>query len=139
MYGIYEHLQVKAHRSLGVLIMARHKRDSRILSKAEMRLASVKSISPTLNVGDSLTVKDYTDRIESLRQSLEAYNTTLSTIDVLLTQITENERDLADYSEKILLGVAYKFGKNSHEYQMAGGTRKSDRKRTVRQGVVTTA
>jgi len=115
--------------------MARHKRDSRILSKAEMRLASVKSISPTLNVGDSLTVKDYTDRIESLRQSLEAYNTTLSTIDVLLTQITENERDLADYSEKILLGVAHKFGKNSHEYQMAGGTRKSDRKRTVRQDV----
>jgi hypothetical protein len=34
----------------------------------------------------------------------------------LLTQITENERDLADYSEKILLGVAHKFGKNSHEY-----------------------
>ncbi|MHC5609462.1 MAG: hypothetical protein ACYTXA_00075 [Nostoc sp.] len=43
---------------------------------------------------------------------------------------------MADYSEKILLGVAYKFGKNSHEYQMAGGTRKSDRKRTLRQGVV---
>ena len=90
-------------------------------------------------------MKYYTGKIESLRQSLEAYNTTLSTIDVLLTQITENERDLADYSEKILLGVAYKFGKNSHEYQMAGGTRKSDvydglrlRKRTVRQGVVLT-
>ena len=125
--------------------MARHKRDSRILSKAEMRLASIKSISPSLEIGDNLTVKYYTSKIESLRQSLEAYNTTLSTIDVLLTQITENERDLADYSEKILLGVAYKFGKNSHEYQMAGGTRKSDvsdrlrqRKRTVRQNVVLT-
>ncbi|MEH2215395.1 hypothetical protein [Nostoc sp.] len=45
---------------------------------------------------------------------------------------------MADYSEKILLGVAYKFGKNSHEYQMAGGTRKSERKRAVRQGVVLT-
>ena len=118
--------------------MARPKRDSRILSKAEMRLASIKSISPTLDVGDRLTVIDYTDKIESLRQSLEAYNTTLSTIDVLLTQIIENEQDLADYSEKILLGVAYKFGKNSHEYQMAGGTRKSERKRTIRQGVVLT-
>lgn len=114
------------------------KRALRIFSKAEMRLASIKSISPTLDLGDKLTVIDYTNKIESLRQSLEAYNTTLSTIDVLLTQITENERDLADYSEKILLGVAYKFGKNSHEYQMAGGTRKSDRKRTIRQGVVLT-
>ncbi|MHC5823110.1 MAG: hypothetical protein ACYT04_46570 [Nostoc sp.] len=83
-----------------------------------------------------MTVKDYTGKIESLRESLEAYNTTLSTIDVLLTQIVENEEDLADYSEKILVGIAYKFGNNSHEYQMAGGIRKSDRKRTGRQSVV---
>ena len=116
--------------------MARRKRSSRSLGKAEVRLASIKSISPTLDVGESLTVKDYTEKIESLRKSLEAYNTTLSTIDVLLTQLIENEQDLADYSEKILRGIAYKYGNNSHEYQMAGGTRKSDRKRTVRQSVV---
>lgn len=118
-----------------VLIMARHKRNSRTLDKAEIRLASIKSISPTLDVGEGLTVKYYTEKIENLRQSLEIYNTTLSTIDVLLTQIIENEKDLADYSEKILRGVAYKFGNNSHEYQMAGGIRKSERKRTLRQGV----
>ncbi|MBW4561207.1 MAG: hypothetical protein KME32_08605 [Mojavia pulchra JT2-VF2] len=107
--------------------MARPKRSSRILSKAETRLASIKSISPTLDVGEGLTVKDYTDKIERLRKNLEVYNTTLSTIDILLTQLNENEEILADYSEKILRGIAYKFGNNSHEYQMAGGTRKSDR------------
>ncbi|MEH2237475.1 hypothetical protein [Nostoc sp.] len=48
----------------------------------------------------------------------------------------ENEQDLADHSENILRGIAYKFGNNSHEYQMAGRTRKSDRKRIVRQSVV---
>jgi uncharacterized protein YukE len=116
--------------------MARIKRNSRTLGKAEVRLASIKSISPTLDVGEGLTIKDYTGKIESLRQSLEAYNTTLSTIDVLLIQLVEHEQELADYSEKILRGIAYKYGNNSHEYQMAGGTRKSDRKRTVRQGVV---
>jgi hypothetical protein len=116
--------------------MARKKRNSRTLNKAEIRLASIKSISPTLDVGEELTVKDYTKKIESLRESLEAYNTTLSTIDILLTQIVEKEQDLADYSEKILRGIAYKYGNNSHEYQMAGGTRKSDRKRTVRQSAV---
>ena len=123
--------------------MARKKRNSRTLGKAEVRLASIKSISSTLDVGESLTVKDYTEKIESLRKSLEAYNTTLSTIDVLLTQIVENEQDLADYSEKILRGIAYKYGSNSHEYQMAGGIRKSDvydglrlRKRAVRQSVI---
>ncbi|MEH2107948.1 hypothetical protein [Nostoc sp.] len=116
--------------------MARPKRNSRILGKAETRLASIKSINSSLDVGEGLSVKDYTVKIESLRQSLEAYNTTLSTIDILLTQILENEENLADYSEKFLRGIAYKFGNNSYEYQMAGGTRKSDRKRIVRQSVV---
>ncbi|MCC5624809.1 hypothetical protein [Nostoc sp. CHAB 5715] len=116
--------------------MARPKRNSRILGKAETRLASIKSINSSLDVGEGLSVKDYTVKIESLRQSLEAYNTTLSNIDILLTQILENEEDLADYSEKFLRGIAYKFGNNSYEYQMAGGTRKSDRKRIVRQSVV---
>ncbi|MBD2447785.1 hypothetical protein H6G76_11475 [Nostoc sp. FACHB-152] len=43
----------------------------------------------------------------------------------------------------MLRGIAYKYGSNSHEYQKAGGTRKSDvydglrlRKRTVRQSIV---
>ncbi|MDF5706821.1 MAG: hypothetical protein PUP90_03835 [Nostoc sp. S4] len=116
--------------------MARPKRNSRILGKAETRLASIKSINSSLDVGQGLSVNDYIVKIEKLRQSLEAYNTTLSTIDILLTQIVENEEDLADYSEKFLRGISYKFGNNSYEYQMAGGTRKSDRKRIVRQNVV---
>jgi uncharacterized protein YukE len=116
--------------------MARRKRNSRTLNKAEVRLASIKSISPSLDVGEGLTVKDYTKKIENLRQSLETYNTALSDIDVLLTQIVESEQDLADYSENILRGIAYKFGSNSHEYQRAGGVRKSDRKRPVRQSVM---
>lgn len=116
--------------------MARQKRKSRTLSNAEVRLASIKSISLTLDVGEGLNVKDYTDKIESLRQSLETYNTILANIDILRTQLIENEKDLADYSDKFLHGISYKYGNNSHEYQMAGGTRKSDRKRTVRQSAI---
>ncbi|BAY23233.1 hypothetical protein NIES2100_29970 [Calothrix sp. NIES-2100] len=124
--------------------MARIKRSSRILSNAEKRLASIESINSSLDVGEGLTVQNYTKKIEKLRQSLKTYNRTLSTIDNLLTQIIEDEKDLADYSQKILGGIAYKFGNNSHEYQMAGGTRKSDvydglrlRKRPERQTTVT--
>ncbi|MBD2205481.1 hypothetical protein H6G33_24370 [Calothrix sp. FACHB-1219] len=113
--------------------MARMKRSSRILSNAEKRLASIESINSSLDVGEGLTVQGYNDKIETLRQSLKVYNRALSTIDNLLTQILENEQDLAEYSEKFLRGIAYKFGNNSHEYQMAGGTRKSDRKRPGRQ------
>jgi uncharacterized protein YukE len=116
--------------------MVRMKRSSRILSNAEKRLASIESINSGLDVGEGLTVQNYTGKIDKLRQSLQAYNRTLSTIDNLLTQVIENEEDLADFSEKILRGIAYKYGNNSHEYQMAGGTRKSDRKRTARQNPV---
>lgn len=121
-----------------VSIMARAKRTSRTLDKAEVRLASVKSINPTLEVREGLTVKDYTDKIESLRESIEAYNTALSNIDILLTHIVESEKDLADYSDQFLRGIAYKFGHNSDEYYKAGGIRKSDRKRPVRQSAVLT-
>ena len=116
--------------------MARQRRSSRAVDKAQVRLANIKSINPTLEVGEGLTVKDYTEKIESLRQSIEAYNTALSNIDILLTHIVKSEKDLGDYSDQILRGIAYKFGHNSDEYQMAGGVRKSDRKRPVRQSVV---
>jgi len=123
--------------------MARAKRNSRILDKAQVRLASIKSINQTLDVGEGLAVEVYTEKIEQLRKYLEEYNSSLSTIDVLLTKIVENEKDLADYSDKFLHGITYKFGNNSHEYQMAGGVRKSDvydrlrqRKRVVRESTV---
>ncbi|MBD2612295.1 MAG: hypothetical protein RMY62_014920 [Nostoc sp. ZfuVER08] len=123
--------------------MARAKRNSRVLDKAQLRLASIKSINSTLDVGEGLAVEVYTEKIEQLRKYLEEYNSSLSTIDVLLTKIVENEKDLADYSDKFLHGIAYKFGNNSHEYQMAGGVRKSDvydrlrqRKRVVRESTV---
>ena len=39
---------------------------------------------------------------------------------------------MRDYSERILLAVAVKYGRDSNEYEMAGGVRKSERKRPVR-------
>ncbi len=35
-------------------------------------------------------------------------------------------------SEDMLIGVASKYGKDSYEYKLAGGTRRSERKRPVR-------
>ncbi len=44
----------------------------------------------------------------------------------------ETEKVLMAFSEKMLLGVAFEYGKDSFEYEMAGGVRKSQRKRPVR-------
>ena len=42
------------------------------------------------------------------------------------------EASLRDLSERMLAGVAAVYGKNSDQYEQAGGVRKSERKRPVR-------
>jgi len=112
--------------------MARRKRSSKALEKADRRIASLRSINPDLNLGNGLTVDVYTNLITDMRDKLAAYNTVLSTVDKAYNDMLVIEQKLGDYSELLLLGVATKFGKNSDEYEMAGGVKKSDRKRSTR-------
>jgi HAMP domain-containing protein len=107
--------------------MARKKRTSRVLEKAELRTAGLKAIDPTLDFGDARTVNNLTQLMEQLRSKIDAYNTALSVIDSSQTEIEQLEKTLGDLSEKMLIGVAFTYGKDSPEYEMAGGVRKSDR------------
>lgn len=117
--------------SLHKIHMSRRKRSSAILNKAELRIAALKSIDTSLDLGNGLTVQSFSEVIEDTRQQLEAYNTALSTVDQTRNIVAENEKILAELCERMLAGVASKYGKNSDEYQMAGGVRKSDRKRNT--------
>ncbi|MGC1308237.1 MAG: hypothetical protein WA885_13500 [Phormidesmis sp.] len=119
--------------------MARQKRSSRILEKAQRRLASIQSIDAKLTLDGGISIQTYAKVIGDLRSQLDSYNTALSTIDDLYNNIADAERQLADYSEQMLLGVAAKFGKNSNQYEMAGGVRKRDRKRPVRRAIAAKA
>lgn len=112
--------------------MPRQKRGSRILEKAERRLSGIQSIDEKLDLGSGLTVANYNKSIESLRQALADYNKSLSQADALQNAVADAETALADLSDHMLISVAAKFGKNSSEYEMAGGVRKRDRKRPTR-------
>lgn len=68
--------------------------------------------------------------IEDVREKLAAYNMALSTVDKTQNALNEAERSLNDFSEHMLLSVASKYGKSSDEYEMAGGTRKTSRRRS---------
>ncbi|NET84686.1 MAG: hypothetical protein F6J94_23040 [Moorea sp. SIO1F2] len=115
--------------------MARLKRSSRKLMNAERRLASLKSINARLDLGNGMTIQQLEASIQSVREKLENYNTMLSTIDGAYNNLLEAEEVLTDISEKMLLAVAVKYGKNSFEYEMAGGVRKSERKRRIRRTI----
>ena len=114
--------------------MARPKRSSISLEKAERRAASLQSISTNLDFGNGLTLEAYNSLIEDLRNQLTAYNTILSTIDQARENLRDTEHRLTDFSERMLTGVATQYGKNSTEYTMAGGIRKSERKPRARKG-----
>ncbi|WP_199333572.1 hypothetical protein [Oculatella sp. FACHB-28] len=122
----------------GVLIMPRLKRSSTVLDKAERRAAALKSISSSLDLGNGLTIETFSELIQDMQDKLEAYNMALSAVDAAHSKVEEVERSLRNLSEHMLLGVAVKYGKNSVEYEMAGGTRKSERKRPVRKAKVAT-
>jgi len=43
--------------------------------------------------------------------------------------LADSEKKLQDFNERVLAGVAAKYGKNSNQYEKVGGVRKADRKR----------
>ncbi len=112
--------------------MARQKRSSRVLDKAQRRLSGVRSINETLELTQKLTTQNYSEYVNSLNSKLNAYNQALSEIDALQIEVNEAEDFLAEYSEQMLMGIAAEFGKDSIEYEKAGGVRKRDRKRPTR-------
>ena len=109
--------------------MARKKTSSKTYEKAFRRLAAVKSIDTNFDLGNGLSAANYQSSIDTVKTAMDAYNTSLSIVDQNLNTLKDNERKLQDISERILTGVAAKFGKNSSEYEQAGGVKKSDIKK----------
>ena len=105
---------------------------NQILNSALDRIAGVRSISAELDLGIGLSVETYQSAISEVEVLLNSYNTQLASLGELRNRIKEKEMVLKDYNERILIGVGAKFGKDSNQYQMAGGTKKSMRKRPRR-------
>ena len=101
--------------------MARLKRSSPTLEKALHRIAGMRSISPTLEFGNGLSLTDYDSRIQTLQTQLSTYNTLLSSIDEMAGRLSLIEEELRGYSEKMLMSVATHYGKDSLQYVQAGG------------------
>ncbi|MEH2434042.1 MAG: hypothetical protein V7K25_07280 [Nostoc sp.] len=112
--------------------MSRKKRTSRVLEKAQLRSAGLKSIVPNIKFDENYRLEKLVESIDQLRNKIDVYNTALSVVDSSKTEIEEMEKNLSQLSEKMLMVVAIKYGKDSCEYEMAGGVRSSDRIRKIR-------
>ncbi len=112
--------------------MARSKKTSPILESAQTRLAALSSIDPKPSLGTGLGIDDYSAKITSTRQALDTYNTLLSQVDGAYNDFLAEQQSLRDLSERMLAGVGAVYGRDSDQYEQAGGVRKSERKRPVR-------
>ncbi|MEH2380287.1 MAG: hypothetical protein V7K27_15605 [Nostoc sp.] len=117
--------------------MPRQKRTYRALEKAELRLAGLRAINPDMDFGDTRNIQNITKISQQLRINIDAYNTALSVIDSSKTNMDELEKTLTDLTDKMLIGIAFTYGTDSSEYEMAGGLRKS--KRTTRKSTATSS
>ena len=111
--------------------MARKKRGSKVYDKALIRKAALASIDPALDLGNGLTIVAYEAKIGATKGTMDAYNTVLSQSDEKQNLLTDSEKELRNWNERMLAGVASKYGKDSNEYEKAGGVKKSLRKHPV--------
>lgn len=102
---------------------------SKILAKASARASGLESVDPVPDVGPHVTVVGYKAKIDDTQGKLNAYNTLLAEVDEARNLLEASEKELNTYGIQMLAAVGIKFGRNSNEYEMAGGRRPMDRRR----------
>ncbi|MEH2406426.1 MAG: hypothetical protein V7K18_28795 [Nostoc sp.] len=112
--------------------MPRQKRTYRALEKAELRVAGLRAINPEMDFGDVRNLQYITQVSQQLRTKIDTYNTALSVIDSSKSEMDELEKTLTDLTDKMLIAVAFTYGTDSSEYEIAGGIRKSKRNRKTK-------
>jgi hypothetical protein len=112
--------------------MAFKRRVSPTLVKATTRANKLSEIRPDLVLSSSMTLANYQVKVKTAQAALDHYNGLLTQADLESDQFDDLEKELKDLSERMLTGVATEFGKDSPEYEAAGGVRKSERKKPVR-------
>jgi hypothetical protein len=109
--------------------MPRKKQASAALTKAETRLAGLKAINPAIDFGNNRNIAQLDHLATQVRTKLNAYNDALALIESSKNELVDLEKQLNSLADQMLLGVAFEYGRDSHEYALAGGVRMSDRVR----------
>ena len=127
-----EGININTKKKGGIVIMARRKRTSTSITNAKTRANGLTSINPALDLGNGLTLAAFIAQIGAVEGKLEGYNQKLSELDADLNALETAEGALDELSSRMLAATGVKFGKNSSEYEQAGGTRPSERKSAAR-------
>ena len=78
-----------------------------------------------------VTIETYVSAIDAIRLALDSHNTLVSNLDESRKTVTELEKTLSSLSERMLSGVATKYGRDSIQYSKAGGSTRKGGSRTT--------
>jgi hypothetical protein len=106
--------------------MAYQRKSSKHIVDAQERAANLRGIDPALDLGSDLTLAAFNAEIAATQNLLDTYNAKLAKADAAGNDFQAAEKNLRALSARMLAGVGMKFGKDSNEYEMAGGTRSSE-------------
>ena len=110
----------------------RPKRKSSVLETARQRLAGLKQINPKPNFGPGLNEALYEAEITGYSDDQDDYNGGIAALDGQQTMLDTREHGLADLNLRMLAAVKAQYGPDSTEYELVGGTRRSERKKPTR-------
>ena len=113
--------------------MAYQKRRSATLEKAQARLRGLQSILSTMELGNGLTLGSYAALLEASAGQLESHNLALAEADRTRIEFAELEASVSALSSRVLSAVVAIYGKDSKEYELAGGKPPSNYRRARKQ------
>ena len=112
--------------------MARRKRTSAALVLARARLAGLAKINPAPNLGPNLATQAYQTVIDDTAAIEESHAQLAAQMDDSSNRFDTQEALMNDWNRRVLSAVEAQYGPDSSEYEMVGGTRKSERKKNSR-------
>src|SRR5690349_4127621 len=101
----------------------RRPRKSSILTNAQLRHNRLTAIDPKMDLGGDLSLAKFQAVLTTADTALSTYNQHLAAGDDLLNNLEDAEDAVADLYARMLAAIAAHYGKDSHEYEQAGGTR----------------
>ena len=109
--------------------MARQRRTSPALVVARARLAGLNKINPAPSLGPTLTPQAYQAVMDDTVAIEDSHSQLAAQMDDSSNRFDAQNDLLSDWNRRVLSAVEAQFGPDSSEYEMVGGTRKSERKK----------
>lgn len=114
------------NKTHGDISMRLKKTRSRALDVGLIRTTGLQEIDQLIEFTDGFTTEAYNELVFETLQELQKYNAAIKRADKQKRIFERKERELADANERVKAGVLAKFGRDSYEYSLIGGVRKSE-------------